>query len=51
MKIVTLEVYSKNTIAKKVYERFGFIEYGFLPNVISRDNSFEDAILMYKNIR
>lgn len=51
LKIVILEVYSKNTIAKKVYERFGFIEYGLLPNAISRDNSFEDAILMYKNIR
>lgn len=51
LKIVTLEVYSKNTIAKRVYERFGFIEYGLLPKGISRDNTFEDAILMYKNIR
>ena len=51
LKIVSLEVYSKNTIAKRVYERFGFIEYGLLPNGVSRDNTFEDAILMYKNIR
>lgn len=51
LKIVTLEVYSKNMIAKNVYERFGFIEYGLLPNGINRDNTFEDAILMYKNIK
>jgi ribosomal protein S18 acetylase RimI-like enzyme len=51
LEIVILEVYSKNTIAKRVYERFGFIEYGLLPNGISRNNTFEDAILMYKNIK
>lgn len=51
LKIVTLEVYSKNSIAKRIYEGFGFIEYGLLPNGINRDNTFEDAILMYKNIK
>ncbi|MCL6096280.1 MAG: GNAT family N-acetyltransferase [Patescibacteria group bacterium] len=51
LKIVTLEVYSKNSIAKRIYEGFGFKEYGLLPNGISRDNAFEDAILMYKNIK
>ena len=50
LKIVTLEVYSKNSIAKRIYERFGFKEYGLLPNGITRDNIFEDAILMYKNV-
>ena len=50
LKIVTLEVYSKNSIAKRIYEGFGFKEYGLLPNGITRDNAFEDAILMYKNI-
>ena len=50
LKIVTLEVYSKNSIAKRIYEGFGFKEYGLLPNGITRDNTFEDAILMYKNI-
>jgi len=51
LKIVTLEVFAKNPIAKKIYEGFGFIEYALLPNGISRDNAFEDAILMYKNIK
>lgn len=51
LKIVTLEVYQKNSIAKRIYEGFGFKEYGLLPNGIMRDNAFEDAILMYKNIK
>jgi len=51
LKIVTLEVYSTNDIAKKMYEKFGFIKYGILPNGITRGGKFEDAVLMYKNIR
>lgn len=50
LKIVTLEVYSTNDIAKNLYEQFGFVKYGILPNGIIRGGSFEDAILMYKNI-
>ncbi len=50
LKIVTLEVYQKNSIAKRIYEGFGFKQYGLLPEGIMRDNAFEDAILMYKNI-
>lgn len=50
LKIVTLEVFAKNSIAKRIYEAFGFIKYGNLPNGITRNNAFEDAILMYKNI-
>lgn len=51
LKIVTLEVYSTNDIAKKMYEKFGFERYGLLPEGITRGGKFEDAILMYKNIR
>lgn len=51
LKIVILEVFAKNSIAKRVYERFGFIEYGKLPNGITRGGKFEDAILMYKNVK
>jgi hypothetical protein len=28
----------------------GFAEYGILPGGITRNNKFEDAVLMYKNI-
>lgn len=51
LKIVTLEVYSTNDIAQAMYEKFGFVEYGRLPNGITRNREFEDAILMYKNIK
>ena len=50
-KMVTLEVYSTNDIAKKMYNKFGFIEYGRLPKGIKRGGDYEDAILMYKNIK
>ena len=50
LRIITLEVFSTNDIAKKLYKKLGFIEYGLLPNGIIRDGKFEDAILMYKNI-
>lgn len=51
LKIVTLEVYSTNDIAQKMYQNFGFIKYGILPNGITRGGKFEDAILMYKKIK
>lgn len=51
LKIVTLEVYSTNDIAQKMYEKFGFERYGLLPEGITRGGKFEDAILMYKNIK
>ncbi|HJY98606.1 MAG TPA: GNAT family N-acetyltransferase [Patescibacteria group bacterium] len=50
LRMITLEVYSTNDIAKDLYKKLGFIEYGLLPNGIVRDGRFEDAILMYKNI-
>lgn len=50
-KIITLEVYSNNSIAQELYKKLGFAEYGRLPNGITRGEKFEDAILMYKNIK
>lgn len=50
LKIVTLEVYSTNDIAQKMYKMFGFKVYGKLKNGITRGGKFEDAILLYKNI-
>lgn len=51
LKIITLQVYSTNPVAKKLYVEFGFVEYGRLPNGIFRKNAFEDTILMHKNIK
>ena len=50
LKIITLEVYSTNDIARKLYEKLGFIVYSTLPNGITRSGKFEDSILMYKNV-
>jgi ribosomal protein S18 acetylase RimI-like enzyme len=51
LKIVTLEVYSTNSIAQGLYQKMGFVQFGLLPKGISRAGAFEDAILMYKNVR
>lgn len=50
IKIVTLGVYSTNDIARSLYKKMGFIEYGMLPEGIARSGKFEDEFLMYKNI-
>ena len=51
LKIVTLSVYSNNPIAKAMYEKFGFREYGKLPKGILHRNKFVDHIFMYKPVR
>lgn len=51
LKIVTLEVYEANIVAQNLYKKMDFVQYGLLPKGISRDGAFEDAILMYKNIK
>lgn len=50
IKIVTLDVYSTNDVARGLYKKMGFTEYGILPNGISKIGKFEDMVLMYKNI-
>lgn len=48
MKIVTLGVYANNPIAKNLYLKMGFIEYGLLPGGVKRRGEFVDHIYMYK---
>src|SRR3972149_4315998 len=50
LKMITLGVNSPNTVARDMYKKIGFVEYGILPNGISRGEKFENAVLMYKNI-
>ena len=50
LKMITLGVYSPNTVARDMYKKIGFVEYGMLPNGITRGGKFENAVLMYKNI-
>ena len=51
LKIVTLEVYATNEVAQNLYKKMGFVEYGKLPNGVMRSGTFEDRLMMYKNIR
>jgi len=51
LKIITLDVYQTNLIAQNLYKEFGFVEYGTLPNGVARNNTFEDRVLMYKNVK
>lgn len=50
LKIVTLEVFTENKKALKMYENFGFIEYGKLPKGNLYKGKLVDDIQMYKNI-
>jgi len=50
LKVITLEVYSTNENAKNLYKNMGFVDYGILPEGITRNDKFEDAILMYKKV-
>ena len=50
LKIVILSVFANNPIAKKLYEKMGFKEYGNLPNGIVHKGEFVDHIYMYKEV-
>ena len=51
LKIIELEVFGNNPIAKDLYEKMGFVEYGRLPEEIDHKDQFVDAVLMYKKIK
>lgn len=50
LKIIILGVFACNLIAKNLYTKMGFIEYGRLPQGLQYQGSFTDEILMYKNV-
>lgn len=51
LRIITLGVFGDNTLAKSIYEKFGFKEYGRLPNGSLHKEQYVDHIYMYKNVR
>jgi len=51
IRIVRLGVFANNPIAKIMYEKFGFKEYGNLPEGIKHKDKYIDHIYMYKKIR
>lgn len=50
LKIITLGVFGNNPIAKNLYKKLGFVEYGYLPKGIVHKGKFVDHIYMYKEI-
>lgn len=50
LKIVTLGVFGNNTLAYEMYQKFGFKEYGRLPQGILHKGKYVDHIYMYKNL-
>ena len=51
LKILTLGVFSLNIPAKRLYEKFGFMEYGRLPKALFYQGKYIDQIYMYKNVK
>ncbi len=48
LEIIILACYGENTLAKQMYEKFGFKQYGNLPKGIKRESGYSNHILMYK---
>lgn len=50
LKIISLGVFSNNVVAKKMYKKVGFKEYGILPKGIQHRGEFVDHIYMYREL-
>lgn len=51
LEMITLSVYSENTIGQNMYKKLGFKEYGRLPEGVWYREKYIDEILMYKKLR
>ena len=51
LEIIMLNVFANNDLAKSMYKKFGFREYGILPQGIKLEKGYADDVLMYKVVR
>ena len=51
LEIIILAVYGENDLARKMYQNFGFREYGMLPKGLKRESGYSDHVFMYKTVR
>ena len=50
LRIITLGVFSNNSLAKDMYKKFGFVEYGNLPSGVKLGDKYVGHIYMYKKL-
>src|SRR5947209_3196132 len=50
LRIIVLEVFSDNTLAIAMYHKFGFVEYGRLPEGILHNQAYVDTVYMYRKV-
>jgi RimJ/RimL family protein N-acetyltransferase len=50
IRIIELKVKAPNAVARALYEKLGFIEYGLLPLGTQHQGAFVDEVMMYKNV-
>ena len=51
LRIITLGVFATNDIAMNMYKKFGFVEFGRLPEGVLHRGNYIDHIYMYKRVR
>ncbi len=51
LKIIILGIFANNDLAKDMYKKFGFLEYGNLPSGIKLENGYVDHVYMYKVVK
>lgn len=50
LEIIVLEIFANNAVARQMYEKYGFVEYGNLPDGIKVESGYVDRVYMYKNV-
>jgi RimJ/RimL family protein N-acetyltransferase len=50
LQTVILEAFENNTVAIQMYQSLGFVQYGRLPHGLKYKDTFQAAILMYKEL-
>ncbi len=50
LRLIVLEVFSDNTLAIDMYRKFGFVEYGRLPEGILHNQAYFDTVYMYRKV-
>ncbi len=44
LKVIILDMFATNTVARRLYEKVGFVEVGKIPKAINRDGKYIDLI-------